>query len=174
MSASEAGRGAETSGPGEVTGPGGVKRQGGEVILRSRGQIVKGGFLIALGLAPLIFIAAGVAMPFSAPVAFFLAAGITGAAWSFFFLPELRYNAEGLSIINPLRTIRLPWGAELASPPAFISQPMLRVANTGMRRRFRRAERSQPGAASSPRVTQPQPATLIFPYLPGVAPLPGG
>ncbi|MDY5126909.1 hypothetical protein ACRQF6_03835 [Actinotignum sp. GS-2025f] len=111
MSASEAGRGAETSGSGEVAGPGGVKRQGGEVTLRSRGQIVKGGFLIALGLAPLIFIAAGVAMPFSAPVAFFLAAGITGAAWSFFFLPELRYNAEGLSIINPLRTIRLPWGA---------------------------------------------------------------
>ncbi|MDK7196718.1 hypothetical protein QP431_00665 [Actinotignum sanguinis] len=105
MSAGEPGNAAHHSGSGKAA------RKAGEVILRSRGHIVKGGFLIALGFAPLILIGAGVAMPFSALTACFIAAGITGAAWSFFFLPELRYDAEGLTIINPLRTIWLPWGA---------------------------------------------------------------
>ncbi|MGJ9556946.1 hypothetical protein ACRQE1_04385 [Actinotignum sp. GS-2025b] len=88
-----------------------MSAQPGEVTLRSRGQIVKGGLLSALGIAPLILIAAGVPMPLSALAAGFLGAGVAGAAYSFFFLPELRYSAAGLTIINPLRTIYLPWGA---------------------------------------------------------------
>ncbi|MGJ9609527.1 hypothetical protein [Actinotignum sp. GS-2025c] len=105
-------RGNEVTGHGsETAGHGGARRHAGEVTLRSRGQIVKGGLLSGLGFAPLILIAAGVPMPLSALAAAFLGAGVTGAANSFFFLPELRYSAAGLTIINPLRTIYLPWGA---------------------------------------------------------------